>query len=175
MLAARIAHAGASVVTLHARHVAPNRRRANAAKLAYVYDVRQALQHEGLHASQPGGHCRVLSNGNVRCWSDIQTNLGDTHADGVMVGEPLLAQPHLFAPSIGKDATIIDAMQTYVRLCAAYPGDSAHMPYVQQHLRYMLDGGMRPGRTTRALRDALRAAPRLDAMPALLASFRPAS
>ncbi|WFD38304.1 tRNA-dihydrouridine(16/17) synthase [NAD(P)(+)] [Malassezia japonica] len=143
-LAVRLARAGAAVVTLHARHVAPNRRRANAAKLTYVYDVRTALLDAGLHASQPGGHCHVLSNGNVRGWADVVANLGATHADGVMVGEPLLEQPHLFAPSVQKKATALDALDTYLGLCEAYPHDSLPMQRVHQHVHSTIPCAVRP-------------------------------
>lgn len=163
-LAVRLARAGAAVVTLHARHVAPNRRRANAAKLTYVYDVRTALLDAGLHASQPGGHCHVLSNGNVRGWADVVANLGATHADGVMVGEPLLEQPHLFAPSVQKKATALDALDTYLGLCEAYPHDSLPMQRVHQHVQYMIKGGFAPSRETRQLHDTLRSAPDVATM-----------
>ncbi|WFD02855.1 tRNA-dihydrouridine(16/17) synthase [NAD(P)(+)] [Malassezia obtusa] len=135
-LAVRLARAGASVVTLHARHVAISRRRANAAKLEYVAEVRDALDAAGLHAAQPGGHCRVLSNGNVRGWDDVVHNLASTRADGVMVGEPLLEQPHVFAPSVGAKLTPLGAMQRYLALCEAYPLESP-LPRIQQHLQYM--------------------------------------
>ncbi|KAI3628029.1 hypothetical protein CBS14141_002030 [Malassezia furfur] len=164
-LAVRLAHAGASVVTLHARHVAIHRRRAHAAKLEYVAQVRTALDDAQLHASQPGGHCRVLSNGNVRTFDDITRNLHDTHADGVMVGEPLLDCPHVFAPSIGASLTAHDAMRTYLRLCEAYPLE-ARVPYVQQHLQSIVHAGYAPSRDTRLLLDTLRAAPSVAAMRA---------
>lgn len=35
----------------------------------------------------------VVSNGNVRTWEDIALNRRETGADGVMVGETLLANP----------------------------------------------------------------------------------
>ncbi|WFD29293.1 tRNA-dihydrouridine(16/17) synthase [NAD(P)(+)] [Malassezia sp. CBS 17886] len=96
-LAMRLAHAGAHIVTLHARHVAPNRRRAGAAKLAHVRDIVDALCDGGLHVRQPSGRTAVLSNGNVRTWEDVVGNLSWTCADGVMVGEPLLAHPECVA------------------------------------------------------------------------------
>ncbi|KAI3626364.1 hypothetical protein CBS9595_001725 [Malassezia furfur] len=159
-LAVRLARAGASVVTLHARHVAIHRRRAHAAKLEYVAQVRTALDDAQLHASQPGGHCRLLSNGNVRTFDDITRNLHDTGADGVMVGEPLLDRPHVFAPSVGAALTAHDAMCTYLRLCETYPLE-AQVPRVQQHLQSIVHAGYTPSRDTRLLLDTLRAAPTL--------------
>lgn len=166
-LATCLAHAGAEVVTLHARHVAPNRRRARAAQLSYVRDVIDALEAEQLHASQPGGRTRVLSNGNVRCWENIEANLVKTRADGVMVGEPLLMQPRcvrcarltrsLFAPSApsaAPPATPLDALALYFRLCDRYPLDAFPVERMHQHLQYVVRA-LPPGRSTRALNDAL--------------------
>lgn len=39
----------------------------------------------------------VLSNGNVRCVSDVSANLQETNAAGIMVAEHLLKDPALFA------------------------------------------------------------------------------
>jgi tRNA-dihydrouridine synthase 1 len=35
----------------------------------------------------------VISNGNVRVWSDLEENKRFTGADGLMVGESLLGNP----------------------------------------------------------------------------------
>lgn len=43
--------------------------------------------------SELGLEIPVVSNGNVRTWEDIVRNREDTGADGVMVGETLLANP----------------------------------------------------------------------------------
>ena len=42
-----------------------------------------------------GGGVRipVVSNGNVRAWADVVANKAHTGADGIMVGEALLANP----------------------------------------------------------------------------------
>lgn len=171
MLAMRLAQAGASVVTLHARHVAPNRRRAHAAQLAYVAAVRHALDGAGLHATCAGGHCRVLSNGNVRSYDDVLRNLHDTRADGVMVGEPLLLQPHVFAPSVGRRATLWEAMHTYLALCTAYPLESP-LPRIKQHLAYMVRGGLPPSREARHVHDTLAGAPSVADLLAYVATAR---
>lgn len=80
-LAARLETAGASWLTLHARHVSSRRRRQGAADLSQVRILKE-------HVRIP-----VVSNGNVRAWEDVQRNREDTGADGVMVGETLLANP----------------------------------------------------------------------------------
>ncbi|WFD42659.1 tRNA-dihydrouridine(16/17) synthase [NAD(P)(+)] [Malassezia psittaci] len=162
-LAVKLAASGAKIVTLHARHVAIHRRRANAAKLNFVADIRDALDQAGLHASQPGGHCYVLSNGNVRSWSDIVQNLEKTRADGVMVGEPLLDVPQLFAPSFGATFTELDAMHTYLSTCEKYPLEST-MPRIQQHLQYMVGAGFPPSRETRKIHDTLRTSSSIQSM-----------
>ena len=82
LLASRLAAQGASWITLHARHVSARRRRAGAADLSVVKD----LVERGLGIP-------VVSNGNVRTWEDIALNRRETGADGVMVGETLLANP----------------------------------------------------------------------------------
>ncbi|KAG8999867.1 hypothetical protein FRB94_005860 [Tulasnella sp. JGI-2019a] len=87
-LAVRLARAGASVVALHARHVAAKRRRQGAAKLEWVAEIRKAIEDAGL-ASQT----KVLSNGNVRNYTDCVENLRSTGAAGLMIGEALLGDP----------------------------------------------------------------------------------
>lgn len=80
-LSRKLEHVGASWITLHARTVSAKHRRQGAADLAQVKCVKQGL-------------CiPVISNGNVRVWSDIGENLVFTGADGVMVGETLLGNP----------------------------------------------------------------------------------
>lgn len=160
-LGARLARAGAHVLTLHARHVAPNRRRAGPAKLEHVARLVDALHTHGLHASQAAGHTYVLTNGNVRTQADIAANLANTHADGIMIGEPLLVHPDLFT-STAPGSCRSPPLPTYLGLCERY-ADAASMPCIQQHVQYMIKG-MSPGRETRALHDALRAAPDPAAM-----------
>jgi tRNA-dihydrouridine synthase 1 len=88
LLAVRLTRAGASVVTLHARHVASRHRRKGAAELKWVQAVKSAiLEESGLE------HVVVLSNGNVRAHEDCEKNLRETGADGTMVGEALLGNP----------------------------------------------------------------------------------
>lgn len=43
--------------------------------------------------SEQGLDIPVVSNGNVRTWEDIKRNREETGADGIMVGETLLANP----------------------------------------------------------------------------------
>ena len=80
-LGARLAAAGASWITLHARHVSARRRRQGAADLEQVRVLKERVG------------VPVVSNGNVRTWEDVQENRRTTGADGVMVGETLLGNP----------------------------------------------------------------------------------
>lgn len=129
-LARRLEHAGASWVTLHARTVSARRRRQGAADLEQIKTLKDNL-------SIP-----VISNGNVRVWEDVEHNLALTGADGIMVGESLLANPCLFA-DITPDPVAISL--EYLDLCREYP-DTATMQTVQMHVRHFVDHqcGRRP-------------------------------
>lgn len=81
VLGSRIEAAGASLLTLHGRNVSASRRRKGAADLLQVKKLKETLT------------IPVISNGNVRCYDDIENNLQMTGADGVMVGETLLGNP----------------------------------------------------------------------------------
>ena len=80
--AERLALAGSSWITLHARFGASTRkRRHGSANLGQVKLLKEGLQ------------VPVISNGNVRTYEDVVQNLEFTHADGAMVGETLLGNP----------------------------------------------------------------------------------
>lgn len=81
VLSQRIEAAGASWITLHARTVSARRRRQGAADLSQVLLLKENLR------------IPVISNGNVRGFSDLKDNLDYTGADGLMVGETLLGNP----------------------------------------------------------------------------------
>ena len=80
-LGARLQAAGASWLTLHARHVSARRRRQGAADLSQVQLLKKRV---GIP---------IVSNGNVKTWEDVVANQAETGADGIMVGETLLANP----------------------------------------------------------------------------------
>jgi tRNA-dihydrouridine synthase 1 len=80
-LAQRLEPCGASWLTLHARTVAPRRRRHGAADLSQVKRLKDNL------------NVPVVSNGNVRVWSDLDENLKVTDTNGLMVAEALLGNP----------------------------------------------------------------------------------
>ncbi|TFK38166.1 tRNA-dihydrouridine synthase [Crucibulum laeve] len=80
-LAQRLEACGASWITLHARTVSARRRRQGTADLTKVKLLKD-------HLNIP-----VISNGNVRVFSDLRKNLELTNSDGLMVGETLLGNP----------------------------------------------------------------------------------
>ncbi|KAL0069215.1 hypothetical protein AAF712_003578 [Marasmius tenuissimus] len=83
--AERLQAQGSSWVTLHARNVSARRRRQGAADLSQVKRLKDS----------PTIHVPIVSNGNVRTFSDLSDNLSMTGADGLMVGETLLGNPWL--------------------------------------------------------------------------------
>lgn len=80
-LAERLEACGISWLTLHARTVSAQRRRHGAADLSQIKRLKDNLR------------LPVISNGNVRVYSDLTANLRATGADGLMVGETLLGNP----------------------------------------------------------------------------------
>jgi tRNA-dihydrouridine synthase len=88
-----LARAGASVLTLHARRRGrEDKRRDGAADLTVVAAIVGRFRELGLDET-----CAVLSNGNVRCATDVKASLAKTGAAGLMVAEQLLRDPALFA------------------------------------------------------------------------------
>ncbi|KAH9807897.1 hypothetical protein DFH28DRAFT_1001036 [Melampsora americana] len=80
-LARSLEHAGASWITLHPRFISCRRRRKGSPFLEFVKELKQAV------------NIPVISNGGVRSYVDLEKNLNETGADGLMVGEPLLTNP----------------------------------------------------------------------------------
>ncbi|SNX81448.1 related to tRNA dihydrouridine synthase [Melanopsichium pennsylvanicum] len=149
-LAVMLARAGSSLVTLHPRFASSVRRRKGLADLDMVVRVKDALHREGLLRcpDQPSGDTAVVSNGNVRCWDDIPSNLQMTGASGVMVGETLLENPALFRGSL-NEADRIDGggraelerakmAREYLELRDKYEALDAPVKIANQHLQWML-------------------------------------
>ncbi|KAI0762936.1 FMN-linked oxidoreductase [Fomes fomentarius] len=129
-LGARLEAAGASWLTLHARHVSARRRRQGMADLSQVKELKSRVG------------VPVVSNGNVKTWEDVVANRAQTGADGVMVGETLLANPCLFANIIPDPVRI---SLEYLDICREHP-DTATMQTIQTHVRHIVDHqcGRRP-------------------------------
>ena len=120
--------AGCSLLAVHGRRRGkPGKRRQGPADLDAIGRVKAALT------------IPVVSNGNVRRASDVRAALDATHADGVMVGEALLAYPALLAsnaedlPSMAKRRAIA---QEYFTLAAEHPPPS--IEFVRAHVSWML-------------------------------------
>ncbi|KAG8928878.1 hypothetical protein FRC02_006373 [Tulasnella sp. 418] len=138
-LAIKLARAGASVIAIHARFVAPNRRRSGAAQLNWVKDIKLALQAAGL------GSTKVLSNGNVRVFEDCQKNLESTGADGIMIGEALLKDPTFLSHDTPRPHTL-DICLEYLSLCGQYPVASSDM--IRRHLLHVVGSDPKCERTS---------------------------
>ncbi|KAJ7314966.1 dihydrouridine synthase-domain-containing protein [Mycena albidolilacea] len=122
-LAQRLEACGASWLTLHARTVAPRRRRHGAADLSQVKRLKDNL------------NVPVVSNGNVRVWSDLEENLKVTGADGLMVAEALLGNPCLFANQVPDP---VDISLEYLAICRDYPG-TASLSVITAHIRHFVE------------------------------------
>ncbi|KAG0696121.1 FMN-linked oxidoreductase [Suillus ampliporus] len=120
---ALLEHAGASWVTLHARHVSAKRRRQGAADLDVVRALKTALK------------VPVVSNGNVRTWEDVQRNKDETQADGIMVGETLLGNPCIFANVIPDPVRI---SLEYLEICKELH-DIATYKTIETHVRHFIE------------------------------------
>lgn len=140
-LAVTLARAGSSLVTLHPRFASSVRRRKGLADLEQVVHVGEALQAEGLLRSADAlqGDTAVVSNGNVRCWSDIVSNLSSTGASGVMVGETLLENPALFHSSLSEDnaagPSASEMALEYLDLRDRYHHFESPLKVAKQHLQ----------------------------------------
>ncbi|KAF8893096.1 hypothetical protein BD779DRAFT_1610027 [Infundibulicybe gibba] len=121
-LAKTLESCGASWVTLHARTVSAHRRRQGSARLDEVKRLKENLR------------IPVISNGNVRVFSDIARNLEETGADGVMVAESLLRNPCLFEGIVPDP---ISVSLEYLDLCRQYPGTSIGI--IQTHIRHFIE------------------------------------
>ncbi|KIJ61601.1 hypothetical protein HYDPIDRAFT_176966 [Hydnomerulius pinastri MD-312] len=117
-------HAGASWVTLHARHVSAKRRRQGAADLDAVQELKDALT------------VPVVSNGNVRTFSDIHDNMAYTRADGAMVGETLLGNPCLFSGDDIRDP--VHMSLEYLDICKVLP-EVTTLKTIQAHVRHIIE------------------------------------
>ncbi|KAG2156849.1 FMN-linked oxidoreductase [Suillus bovinus] len=115
--------AGASWVTLHARHVSARRRRQGAADLDVVRTLKTALR------------VPVVSNGNVRTWEDVQKNKEETQADGIMVGETLLGNPCIFANIIPDPVRV---SLEYLEICKELPDIATHKT-IETHVRHFIE------------------------------------
>ncbi|KDQ10199.1 hypothetical protein BOTBODRAFT_640622 [Botryobasidium botryosum FD-172 SS1] len=130
-LAVRLARAGASVDTLHARHVAARRRGKGPAELHWAGEVKRGLMERGF------AHVKVLSNDNIRTQVDREADREMAWVDGVMVGEAISGNPRLFAA--GANTHLRNISLEYLDLCRQHPG-IASLSTVKQHIKYFFFG-----------------------------------
>ncbi|KAI9333959.1 tRNA-dihydrouridine synthase [Obelidium mucronatum] len=123
-LTALLAENGCKLVTLHARYPSSTRRRQGQANLEQVKLLKMAVP------SIP-----IVSNGNVMLWEDVEKNLRFTGADGIMVGEALLANPWLFE---GKEANTAEIIKEYLDICTKVHPDAFSIASARQHVRNFL-------------------------------------
>ncbi|KAF7344411.1 FMN-linked oxidoreductase [Mycena sanguinolenta] len=170
-LAQRLESCGTSWVTLHARTVAPNRRRHGAADLSQVKRLKDNL------------NIPVVSNGNVRVWNDLEENLKTTGADGtfhstlagfqtadphlisgLMIAETLLGNPCLFANKVPDP---VDISLEYLAICRDYPGTASFL-MITTHIRHFVDFQCHRRPWYHKFRSALNACTTLDDLERLL-------
>ncbi|KAJ7126236.1 FMN-linked oxidoreductase [Mycena epipterygia] len=123
-LAQNLEACGASWLTLHARTVSSRKRRHGAADLSQVKRLKDNL-------SLP-----VVSNGNVRVWNDLEENLKETGADGLMVAENTSRESVvLFANKVPDP---VDISLEYLQICKEYPR-TATLSMITTHIRHFID------------------------------------
>lgn len=127
-LCRQLISAGASLIAIHARYrvnlvgrTGPGARD-GAAHLDQIREIKAVLAETGV---------AIISNGNVRCWEDVEQNRAFTGADGIMSAEGILDNPALFAPnslrcgSSGGNTMAIPSKvglaQEYLALVDQYP------------------------------------------------------
>ena len=97
----------------------------------------------------------VVSNGNVRTWEDIKLNREETGADGIMVGETLLANPWFVGAPFFLLALMINRIECYsifenrvpdpvlisleyLDICKSYP-ETATISAIRTHVRHFVE------------------------------------
>ncbi|KAF9568724.1 FMN-linked oxidoreductase [Agrocybe pediades] len=150
-LAQQLEASGASWITLHARTVSARRRRQGAADLSEVKRLKEHLR------------VPVISNGNVRVFDDLQSNLEYTSADGLMVGETLLGNPCIFAGIVPDP---VDISLEYIDICKEYPGTT--MTTVQNHVRHFIEFQYQRRPWYSKFRSALKATNSIESIESLL-------
>ncbi|KAJ3070415.1 hypothetical protein HDU98_006579 [Podochytrium sp. JEL0797] len=123
-LAELLVESGCKLITLHARYPSSTRRRQGKADLNQVRALKLFIPN-----------IPIVSNGNVQCWDDIPRNLEFTRADGIMVGEAILANPWLFE---GKEAVVGDIIREYLDICTQVHPDAFSIVSARQHVRNFL-------------------------------------
>ena len=140
--AKRLALAGCSWITLHARFGASTRKRRHGpADLSQVKLLKEGLQ------------VPVISNGNVRTYEDVVQNREFTCADGIMVGETLLGNPWCvsglsltgrgidleFSLFAGVTPDPVQISLEYLEVCRRCPEGSVDLEVAKKHVKHFVD------------------------------------
>ena len=140
--AGRLALAGSSWITLHARFGASTRKRRHGpADLSQVKLLKEGLQ------------VPVISNGNVRTYEDVVQNHEFTRADGIMVGETLLGNPWYvsslsysgrgidleFSLFAGVTPDPVQISLEYLEVCRQCPEGSMDLEVAKKHVKHFID------------------------------------
>ncbi len=120
ILCQQLATAGASLITIHARYrvnlvgrSGPGARD-GAAHLDQVVEIVNAMK------SDPDTqHVKIIANGNVITWEDVQNNKKFTGADGIMSAEGILDNPALFNGGVPVDE--VGLTEEYIEFAAKHP------------------------------------------------------
>lgn len=83
----------------------------------------------------------VLANGDIKNADDIDTVLGLTKCDGVMVGRASLGNPWIFARKNLSDVTLIDTLFTihrHLQKMIDFYGETAGIIFFRKHLKAYL-------------------------------------
>lgn len=138
----RLALAGSSWITLHARFGSSTRKRRHGpADLSQVKLLKESLQ------------VPVISNGNVRTYEDVVQNLEFTSADGIMVGKTLLGNPwYVSSPNpsgwgidlkfslfAGITPDPVQISLEYLEICRRCPEGSVDLEVAKKHIKHFID------------------------------------
>jgi tRNA-dihydrouridine synthase 1 len=140
--AKRLALAGSSWITLHARFgTSTRKRRHGPADLSQVKLLKEGLQ------------VPVISNGNVRTYEDVVRNREFTSADGIMVGETLLGNPWCvsglsfsgrwidqeFSLFAGVTPDPVQISLEYLEVCRQCPERSVDLEVAKKHIKHFIE------------------------------------
>jgi tRNA-dihydrouridine synthase len=98
-LVQQLYEAGATLIAVHARYRANFDRKGPGARDG------PALLDQIQRLKQDFSNRLLITNGNTITYEDVETNLDETQADGLMSAEGILDNPALFLPRLGKESS----------------------------------------------------------------------
>ena len=100
-LCRQLCKVGVSLIAIHARYRASWERKGPGARDGPAHLDQVAVIQKELHREYP--QVKIITNGNTITWEDVQENLQQTQADGLMSAEGILDHPALFLQRYGTD------------------------------------------------------------------------